>query len=102
MPDEVLLKSTKIKTYDKRWLEWNPESGYHHLPSPHLHPLELLEQHEHLPRRSISPGLFSGLSVVLNLNHSEHFCTSTSAIGLRVRYFQTLFPAIFQYLGTTD
>ena len=86
MPDQVLLKSSEAKAFDQRWLDWNPESGYQHLPSPHLHPYnsKMVEMEEHLPRRSISPGLFSGLSLVLNLNRSEHFCTSTSAIGLRV------------------
>ena len=72
-PELLTNKNENIIKENKNWLSWNPESGY-------AYPYNLKD----LPRRSISPGLFSGLSVTLNLNRTQHFCTSTSAIGLRV------------------
>ena len=78
LPEQILMnRNENIETYWfgvlSQWLNWNPESGY---AFPY--------NSNDLPRRSISPGLFSGLSVTLNLNRTQHFCTSTSAIGLRV------------------
>ena len=84
LPEQILMnRNENIETYWfgvlSQWLNWNPESGY---AFPY--------NSNDLPRRSISPGLFSGLSVTLNLNRTQHFCTSTSAIGLRVIFTSAL------------
>jgi hypothetical protein len=52
-------------------------------------------KNEELPRRSIAPGLSMGLSVMLNLNEEEYYCTGTESIGFKVG---TLILSLYIYL----
>jgi hypothetical protein len=75
----------------KRWESWAPQHGYsaEPLPTPEAktgsgHTLEDLLAQETLPRRSVAPGLHMGLSVVLNVEKDEYYCSGTESVGILV------------------
>jgi hypothetical protein len=67
----------------KRWANWHPEHGYDIKPPQygHLDPNLINEwlKNESLPRRSISPGLHSGLTVLINIQQEEYYCSSSES-----------------------
>ncbi|XP_065173557.1 pickpocket protein 28-like [Atheta coriaria] len=58
--------------YPTRIIDWNPEDGY-----PKRTPRDVY------PFRSFAPGQNLGLSVVLDANLNEYYCTTTSSIGFK-------------------
>ena len=40
-----------------------------------------------MPRRSIAPGKDVGLSVMLNVEKNEYYCTGTESVGFKVGIF---------------
>ena len=44
-----------------------------------------LSANESLPRRSIAPGREVGLSLMLNVEESEYYCTGTESVGFKVK-----------------
>ncbi len=40
---------------------------------------------EELPRRGIAPGKSMGLSLLLNVNESEYYCSGTKSVGFKVQ-----------------
>ena len=79
-----------------RWKDWDPQHGYYSDPdfdtSSHDHDKDINEilKHESLPRRSIAPGLHAGLTVVLNAEKDEYYC-SGRASGFRVSPFSIFY-----------
>ena len=61
----------------KRWSQWNPQDGYTNLDD---------ENNSSLPRRAISPGLHAGLTLVMNVEREEYYCSGTESVGFKV-YF---------------
>ena len=48
-----------------------------------------LSANESLPRRSIAPGREVGLSLMLNVEESEYYCTGTESVGFKVNWKHT-------------
>ena len=44
----------------------------------------MLFANEPMPRRSIAPGKDVGLSVMLNVEKNEYYCTGTESVGFKV------------------
>ena len=87
---------------EKRWSNWEPEEGYHHVEEihnevPHGVDVEEAKANESLPRRSIAPGLHSGLTVLLNVEKEEYYCSGTESMGFKVRWL--IFCRILQELA---
>ena len=91
MPENMIyheyLLDHEIVGEDKkeRWAHWSPENGYDSAPVHHDLGDDL--SREELPRRSIAPGVFGGLTIAMNVDRNEHVCASTSSVGLRVSIF---------------
>ena len=65
-----------------KWDNWIPEVGY--LTDPTV--LNSNFSKEELPRRTSAPGLTMGLTVILDVQEEEYFCSGTESVG-----FKTLF-----------
>ena len=39
---------------------------------------------ESMPRRSVAPGNDAGLSIMLNVEKAEYYCTGTESVGFKV------------------
>ena len=37
-----------------------------------------------MPRRSVAPGNDAGLSIMLNVEKAEYYCTGTESVGFKV------------------
>ena len=75
---------------EKRWSGWEPEEGYEdkediHHEIPHGVDVDEALKDEDLPRRSLSPGLHSGLTLLLNVEKDEYYCSGTESAGFKVR-----------------
>ena len=75
---------------EKRWSRWEPEDGYEdnediHHEIPHGVDVDEALKDEDLPRRSLSPGLHSGLTLLLNVEKDEYHCSGTESAGFKVR-----------------
>ena len=44
-----------------------------------------------MPRRSIAPGKDIGLSIMLNVEKDEYYCTGTESVGFKVMLSVSLF-----------
>ncbi len=55
------------------------QDGYDNLPEP-----EALHDIKDMPLRALSPGLHMGLSVVLDVQEHEYYCTGHESIGFKV------------------
>ena len=40
---------------------------------------------EDMPRRALGPGLHMGLSVMLDMQEEEYYCTGSQSVGIKVR-----------------
>lgn len=40
--------------------------------------------YEFMPRRALAPGLHMGLSVLLDVQESEYYCTGSESVGFKV------------------
>ena len=68
------------------WEGWTPEEGYEYAAVLHEK-----DQHgkvdfsdERLPRRSTAPGLHMGLTVLMDVQKDEYFCSGTESVGFKV------------------
>ena len=48
-----------------------------------------------MPRRSIAPGKDIGLSIMLNVEKDEYYCTGTESVGFKVMLSVSLFRCIY-------
>ena len=48
-----------------------------------------------MPRRSIAPGKDIGLSIMLNVEKDEYYCTGTESVGFKVMLSVSLFRCTF-------
>ncbi len=67
------------KTEEARWQHWNMQDGYDGKPDP----LKLHDIRD-MPLRALAPGLHMGLSVILDVNREEYYCTGHESIGFKV------------------
>ena len=71
----------------ERWNNWDPQNGYKSEPDLHEipHDVDIDEylKNESLPRRSIAPGLHAGLTLVLNVEKDEYYCSGTESVGFK-------------------
>ena len=72
----------------KRWSNWNVKDGYLEVAR---HPLinkgddaEEILKNETLPRRVITAGLHAGLTIVLNVDKDEYFCSGSESVAFKV------------------
>ena len=72
----------------KRWEGWNMQEGYREKTPQCLH----FGKHHHcnidlekddMPRRPTSPGLHMGLSLLLDVQEDEYYCTGTKSTGFK-------------------
>ena len=47
-----------------------------------------------MPRRSIAPGKDIGLSIMLNVEKDEYYCTGTESVGFKVMLSVSLFRCV--------
>ena len=75
----------------KRWSNWNVKDGYskpgEHPEIHHGDDIEEIFKDEPLPRRVIAAGLHAGLTVVLNVEKEEYYCSGAESIGWKVSLF---------------
>ena len=76
---------------EKRWLNWGMQDGYKYNYGEH----DSKEGHadEDLPRRGKSPGLHMGLTVLMDVQEEEYYCSGTESVGFKVTP-QTLLIAL--------
>ena len=43
-----------------------------------------------MPRRSVAPGNDAGLSIMLNVEKAEYYCTGTESVGFKVVMYSVL------------
>ncbi len=65
---------------EAKWSGWSLQSGYQNAPDPN-NPLSMRE----MPVRTLSPGLNMGLSVVLDVQHEDYYCSGTESVGFKVQ-----------------
>ncbi len=77
-----MLEEDHVSEDEKaRWSGWSPEEGY---DSPaQIHAKEDLTN-EKLPRRSTAPGLHMGLTMLLNVQKNDYYCSGTESVGFKV------------------
>ena len=72
----------------KRWSKWDIHNGYSekagHPTIHHGDDVEEILKNESLPRRVIAAGLHAGLTVILNLEKEEYYCSGAESIGWKV------------------
>ena len=56
-------------------IDWNPETGYDEDVPP-----------DSLPWRPYGAGQFYGLTLVLDVDMDEYYCSSTASVGFKVYY----------------
>ena len=56
------------------------QDGYKQEPDP-----ESLHEIRDMPLRALSPGLHMGLSVVLDVQEEEYYCSGHESVGFKVR-----------------
>ncbi|XP_071743578.1 pickpocket protein 28 [Lepeophtheirus salmonis] len=79
MPDEVMFRHfPRNPTAEKNWKDWTPQDGYKNKPSQK----NIL--FGEMPRRTSSPGLTMGLSVLLNVQENEYYCTGSESVGFKI------------------
>lgn len=61
-------------TYPFPTIDWKPESGYDENVQP-----------EAQPWRSYGAGQFYGLTIVLDTQTDEYYCSSTASVGFKVK-----------------
>ena len=72
----------------KRWDKWSIKNGYSEpaeIPDfQNQDDIEKILKNESLPRRALAAGLMAGLTVVLNVEKEEYFCSGSESIGFKV------------------
>ncbi len=64
---------------EARWKHWTMQDGYDNKPDPeHLHDIR------DMPLRALAPGLHMGLSVILDADTEEYYCTGHESVGFKV------------------
>ena len=58
------------------------EFGYFNQPNTHAHNGSLADAQK--PLRALAPGLHMGLSLLLDLQEEEYYCSGTESIGFKV------------------
>lgn len=96
MPDSILFKPGAFdqehkvsESVEKQWSKWNIQNGYTDnaakVPEiPKGSTADEILKNETLPRRAVSPGLHSGLTVVLNVDEADYYCSGTESVGAKV------------------
>ena len=41
-----------------------------------------------MPRRALSPGMHAGLSVIMDVQEREYYCSATESVGFKVGWVQ--------------
>ena len=67
---------------EARWSNWDLENGYIYLPKNG--PNVTINGHEEMPRRALAPGLHMGLSVMLDVQEDDYYCSGTESVGFKV------------------
>ena len=86
------LEQTIDKTEVERWLEWKPEKGYFKKEDianeiPNITADDGAFKYEKLPRRSVAPGVLAGLTLLLNVDKEEYYCSGTTGFRARITFF---------------
>ena len=72
----IMMKDDTEKAELARWGHWDLEEGY---------TADFDPEKNHLPHRSVSPGLHMGLTVLLDVQKDEYYCPGAESIGFKVR-----------------
>eukprot|EP00094_Tigriopus_californicus_P012851 TCALIF_12426-PA protein Name:"Similar to ppk28 Pickpocket protein 28 (Drosophila melanogaster)" AED:0.14 eAED:0.15 QI:199/0.5/0.4/1/0.75/0.8/5/0/353 len=85
MPESIMFKNTGPKQdhdeqEEKRWANWDIQNGYTDTNGASTN---LSTTYEFMPRRALAPGLHMGLSVMLDVQESEYFCTGSESVGFK-------------------
>ena len=63
------------------WDYWDIQNGYKNHPQTSH---EKNTSNEEMPRRAIAPGLHMGLSLLLDVQEEEYYCSGTESVGFKV------------------
>ena len=89
LEDDVEINENKTK----RWEGWDINDGYAepaYIPViEDLKETEKILENEPLPRRVIAAGLHAGLTVALNVEKDEYYCSGSESVGFKVSKNQT-------------
>ncbi len=66
---------------ETRWANWTMQDGYKQPPN-----LDSLHSTREMPLRAIAPGLHMGLSVLLDVQEEEYYCSGTESVGFKVSF----------------
>ena len=64
---------------ESRWEGWSLQEGYESPPDP-----KTLHEVKEMPLRALSPGLHMGLSVVMDVQEDDYYCSGTESVGFKV------------------
>lgn len=67
---------------EDRWKLWSMQDGYTFAHGEHNE--NMGKPGEDLPRRGIAPGLHMGLSVLMDVQEEEYYCSGTESVGFKV------------------
>lgn len=73
-------------TYPSVSVDWNAEKGYDASMPPDV-----------IPWRPYGAGLFYGLTLVLDVETSEYYCSSTAGMGFKVSRYKNPLPVILLF-----
>ncbi|XP_059082617.1 pickpocket protein 28-like isoform X1 [Tigriopus californicus] len=100
MPESIMFKNTGPKQdhdeqEEKRWANWDIQNGYTDTNGASTN---LSTTYEFMPRRALAPGLHMGLSVMLDVQESEYFCTGSESVGFKALFHTpATLPEMIEY-----
>lgn len=65
-------------TFPFNSIDWNPETGYDENVPP-----------DSIPWRPYGAGQYYGLTLVLDVDVDEYYCSSTASVGFKVLYLRS-------------
>eukprot|EP00095_Tigriopus_kingsejongensis_P004645 snap_masked-scaffold29_size597861-processed-gene-1.10 protein:Tk04645 transcript:snap_masked-scaffold29_size597861-processed-gene-1.10-mRNA-1 annotation:"pickpocket protein 28 isoform x1" len=96
MPESVMFRNEvdRDEAEEKRWSLWDMQSGY--VEDPRQVQVDLPD--EYLPRRALAPGLHMGLSVLLDVDEEEYYCSGTESVGFKaLLHTPVTLPEMIEY-----
>ena len=106
-PDSMLFRNYEedqaSEETNKKWQRWNPQDGYLDEVAPPVkiaggEDIEEKLKDEQMPRRSIAPGRHSGLTLMLNVERDDYYCSGTESVGFKgLLHMPASYPELVEY-----
>ena len=86
MPESIMLKNSEADPVEeKRWAGWSLQDGYVEAVANSFEEEHKLPYKDRsMPMRALGPGQQMGLSVLLDVEEDEYFCSSAESFGFKI------------------